>query len=136
MSVEAKAMESWGRAISRFQLPPETEALLSKIQLKQVEVSIDGSHWNIVVEGSTLLPLTAIETIKNSIRACTNTKPIVTLNLLGQRTKRISPADLWMVTVKTVRAKFPFMGSWLETATWEYGYEMLTITLGSESPLS
>lgn len=132
MSVEAKAIESWGRAISRFQLPPETEALLSKTQLKQVEVSIDGSQWNLVVEGSTLLPLTAIETIKNSIRACTNTKPIVTLNQLGQRTKRISPADLWMVTVKTVRAKFPFMGSWLETATWEYGYEMLTITLGSE----
>lgn len=132
MSAETKIMDSWGCLISKLRLPEDTEVLAQGIRLREVEVSVDGSHWNIVVESPDLLPLTTVEVLEKSLSDYTETKPKITVQQLGRRAAEMPPAQLWPLTVRTISAKLPFLESWLETAIWEFGDNTLTIILGSE----
>ena len=132
MSTKVNTNDSWSYLINKLQLPSDIKAWLQDTRLKEVEVSATGQHWNIVVDTSTLLPLSTIKTIEQRIAECTSTRPAVTVEQLSRHDKTLAPSDLWMATIATLSTEFPFLEPWLEKAYFELNDGILKITLGNE----
>jgi DNA polymerase-3 subunit alpha (Gram-positive type) len=135
MSVDTSAYDSWLSLIKDLQLPFELKETLVKTRLKKVEVSPSGETWRMVIETPVAIPESVVTTVEKSIANYTATNPEVVLRMetikMAQPV-RPSLAELWSQSIATVTTRLPFLEPWLQTASWSFDNNTLTIILGNE----